>query len=156
MKLSSTRIAGLLVSSLFATNAHAADIQSLAWLTGCWAQEGAEPGTVEMWMKPAGGAMLGMSRTVRKGVTATHEFMQIRSEAQALVFIAQPSNQPTATFTAVRVVDREIVFENPAHDFPQRVIYRLKAPGVLAARIEGMRDGKLRGIDFAMKKVACD
>jgi hypothetical protein len=45
-----------------------------------------------------------------------------------------------------------VTFENPAHDFPQRVIYKLTAPDKLGARIEGMRNGNLRGVDFPMTR----
>jgi len=144
-----------LVLSLLAMSVHAEDAKLPEWLAGCWAQEKAERGSMEMWMAPAGDAMLGMSRTMRNGKAVAHEFMQIRARENALVFIALPSNQRETTFAAARIAEREIVFENLEHDFPQRVIYRRTAPDALSARIEGMREGKLRGIDFSFKKTAC-
>jgi hypothetical protein len=45
----------------------------------------------------------------------------------------------------------ELVFENPSHDFPQRVIYR-KVPDGLLARIEGVINGKPRGEDYPFKR----
>jgi hypothetical protein len=47
------------------------------------------------------------------------------------------------------------VFENAAHDFPQRVLYRREAADRLVARIEGLRNGQPRGIDFPMQRMAC-
>jgi hypothetical protein len=159
MKTPSRLPAKLALLLLFSSGARADGsvdgLNALAWLAGCWSQEKAETGSMEMWMAPAGGAMLGMSRTVRNGKTVAHEFMQIRADSNALVFIAQPSNQREARFRATRTAELEVVFENPEHDFPQRIIYRLSAPGVLSARIEGMRDGKLHGIDYPMKRMAC-
>ena len=131
-------------------------IDRLSWLTGCWSR--VRPGgmTEEHWMAPRGGTMLGMSRTVAKGRIAEHEFIQIRVQDGRLVYIAQPSTQATTTFTAVSATDRDVVFENLAHDFPQRVIYRKGEGGAtLQARIEGLRDGQLRGIDFPYVAVAC-
>ena len=49
----------------------------------------------------------------------------------------------------------EVIFENPEHDFPQRVIYRLQPDGLLVGRIEGISKGKPRAIDFPMKRVPC-
>ena len=46
-------------------------------------------------------------------------------------------------------------FENAAHDFPQRIIYR-KTAGGLHARIEGLDKGKPRSEDFPYKRVSCD
>jgi hypothetical protein len=39
----------------------------------------------------------------------------------------------------------EATFENLAHDFPQRIIYR-KCGDDLCARIEGMMDGRLEAM----------
>ena len=130
---------------------------ALAWLAGCWASEGGEPGSGEQWMSPAGGTLLGVSRTVAKGRTIAHEFMQIREvEPGRLAFIANPSGQAQATFPVKSVGERAVVFENPAHDFPQRVMYRLDGAGLLRARIEGVIAGKPRTEDFPMRRVRCE
>ncbi len=106
-------------------------------------------------MAPAGDGMLGMSRTVARGRIVEHEFLQIRVHDGRLVLIAKPSRQPEATFTAKTVGPRAVTFENPAHDFPQRVIYRLQEDGSLVGRIEGEEQGKAKGVDFPMRRVAC-
>ncbi len=144
----------LLLAACAATPAAAANdtLAGLGWLAGCWALEGAEPGSGEQWMAPAGGTMLGMSRTVRKGRTAAFEFMRIAPGADGrLAFIAQPSGQAQASFPLLREDGDSVVFENPAHDFPQRVIYRRAGADRLQARIEG----KGKGIDFPMKRTGC-
>lgn len=137
------------------TLAQAADVAALAWLSGCWRQESPSRVVEEMWMAPSGGGMLGMSRTVAKGRIVDHEFMQIRSQDGRIVYVARPARQPEATFTAVKVERGEVVFENPAHDFPQRIIYRLQGDGSIAARIEGVENGKTRGVDYPMMRVTC-
>lgn len=129
----------------------------LAWLAGCWIADGAEPGSGEQWMPLAGGTLLGMGRTVRDGKTLEHEFMQIRALPDGrLVYIAQPGGQAATRFVSTTVGDTEVVFENPQHDFPQRVIYRLGEGGRMKARIEGLRNGALRGIDFPLQRASCD
>ena len=134
-----------------------ADSASLAWLAGCWQSEQGEPGSGEHWLPPAGGTMFGVSRTVKNGKTVEFEFVQLRVNADGkLVFIALPSGQKETTFVASSISDRSVTFENPQHDFPQKVIYRLQPDGRLVARIEGTRGGALRGVDFPMKRVACD
>jgi hypothetical protein len=133
-----------------------ADIASLAWLAGCWQSEQGEPGSGEHWLPPAGGTMFGVSRTVKNGKTAEFEFLQLRTNAQGkLVYIALPSGQKETAFVAAAIDKDAVTFENPQHDFPQKVIYRLHAPDRLVARIEGLRGGALRGVDFPMKRVAC-
>ena len=139
------------------TGAQAADISRLAWLGGCWKSETAEPGSGEHWLPLAGGTLLGVSRTVKQGRTVEFEFMQIRTLADGqIAFIAMPSGQRTTVFPLVRLGDAEAVFENPQHDFPQRVIYQLESATRLRARIEGLRKGELRVVEFPMHRVSCD
>jgi hypothetical protein len=132
-------------------------VESLAWLAGCWQAEKGDAGSGEHWLPPAGGTMFGVGRTVKNGKTVEFEFMQLRTNAEGkLVFIALPSGQQEATFVASAIGHDSVTFENPTHDFPQKVIYRLQPEGRLVARIEGTRDGKVRGVDFPMKRVSCD
>lgn len=156
------RIASIVLAAaagLASGGAVAADggVEALSWLAGCWQADPGEPGTVEQWMAPAGGTMLGVSRTVRQGRTVGFEFMQLRLLPDGmLAFIAQPSGRPPTVFRARSVRHGEAVFENPEHDFPQRVVYARPEPTRLLARIEGVRQGSARSIEFAFTRIGCD
>jgi hypothetical protein len=130
-------------------------LADLAWLAGCWVGSSAGTTVEEQWMRPAGGMMLGMSRTVSGDSVRTWETMQIREEGGRLVFTARPSGQPEASFGSTEITATGVVFENAAHDFPQRVIYRRAGADSLQARIEGMRGGRPRGMDFPMRRTRC-
>lgn len=149
-------VAGCWIFPLVACAA-APTVADLGWLTGCWQSDGREAGSGENWMAPAGGMMLGMSRSVRDGKASGYEFIRIEEEPDGrIVFVAAPSGQDSATFTLVELDSRKAVFENPEHDFPQRIIYRLISGTQLLGRIEGSIDGKARGIDFPMTKSSCE
>lgn len=155
----SALLACLLLTTALGAQAAERALDRVAWLAGCWRAEGGEAGSGEQWLAPAGGSMLGVSRTVKQGVTVTHEFMQLREVADGnLVFIAQPAGQPEGRFTLMSGGPAEAVFENPHHDFPQRVIYRLEEGGRLRARIEGKLpgNGAVKGVDFPMQRVPCE
>lgn len=140
----------------FAQSAAASPIDSLAWLAGCWAGERGERRFEEQWMAPRGGLMLGMSRTVKgKDELADFEQLQIRDEQGVLVFTARPSRQPQVSFRVTAADADGIVFENPLHDFPQRISYRRQSDGSLLARIEGELRGQARAAEFPMRRVAC-
>lgn len=133
-----------------------ADLQQLAWLSGCWRSDDAEAGSVEQWLPLAGASLLGMSRTVRQGRMVAFEFMRIAADpAGTLTFFAQPSGKPATAFPMRSLGDGEVVFEDLAHDFPQRVSYRFVPPARLLASIEGLRGGVLRRIDFPMTRSSC-
>ena len=106
-------------------------------------------------MKPAGNIMLGMSHTVVNGRTGEHEFMRIAQEDDgSIFFIAKPSGQKEARFKLMNVSDREARFENPEHDFPQRIIYRRDGDS-LVGRIEGISKGEERYVEFPLQRIAC-
>ncbi len=158
MKGFSTLVAFMLMGLPSVTSAQAsASVEDLAWLAGCWASVGGQAGSGEQWTVPAGKTLLGVSRTVQNSKTVAYEFLQIReTEAGEIEYIAKPSGQTEATFLMVRLSEGEVVFENPGHDFPQRIIYRLKAEGNLEARIEGEVKGEVRTADFPMKRIDCE
>lgn len=132
-----------------------AEVERLAWLAGCWERRSGDRVLEEQWMAPRGGTMLGMSRLVRGEETLSHEAIRIHERDGALVYAAAPAGQPPAEFTATSIADAAVVFENPAHDFPQRIIYRHIDGDSLHARIEGERAGVASGVDFRMARVAC-
>lgn len=123
-------------------------VNQLAWLAGCWTQTRPTGVVEEHWMKPLGGTMLGMSRTVRNGKTVEYEYVQIREDGGSLVYEARPSRQPAAQFPLTSLDEGVAVFENPAHDFPQRIIYRRTGQDEITARIEGSMKGQQRAVDF--------
>jgi hypothetical protein len=129
-------------------------VEQLAWMAGCWRQESGGRVADEIWMAPSGGVMLGMNRTVAGGRTVSFEFMQISADAGRIVFTARPSGQAEASFTLLKTGLRDVVFENPAHDFPQRVMYRLDGE-TLVGRIEGVQGGKPRSVDYPMRRIPC-
>ncbi|MGH7561359.1 MAG: DUF6265 family protein [Gemmatimonadales bacterium] len=131
-------------------------LQRAGWLAGCWELRTANRVTLEMWMPPSGGLMLGASRTVAGGAAREFEHLRIGVANGALVYTALPSGQRETAFNATDVTDSSLTFANPAHDFPQRIVYRRRGADSLVARIEGPgRDGGVRGFDIPMRRVAC-
>ncbi|GEM_PF-1171284 len=131
-------------------------VTDFAWLAGCWDGSSAGREYLEQWMKPSGQIMLGMSRSVINGKTREYEFVQIREQDGGIFYVAKPSGQAEASFKLVKNENHEAIFENPQHDFPQRIIYKLEKDGSLAAAIEGMSKGQLKRIGFPMRRAKCD
>lgn len=126
-----------------------ADIASLDWLSGCWVQTRGETRIEELWTSPVGGILLGSGRTTKAGSLRNYEQMRIELIDGTPTFIALPSGQAEGRFPLKSATASEWVFENAAHDFPQRVIYRRGEGGHLNAAIEGNIKGQARRIDFA-------
>lgn len=129
-------------------------LEPLSFLVGCWQGElGGGVVVRENHSTPFGGQMLGMSQTVAGGKTIAFEYLRITEDPDGKVsYRPSPGGQGTVTFQLVKATATEAVFENPAHDFPQRIAYELKE-GQLVARIE-LLDGKKRQ-EFPMRSVSC-
>ena len=87
------------------------------------------------------GAMAGVTLTTRTGKPALVEYAKITVEPEGVTFTAIVGRQPPTAFVLLPGKDGEAVFENKAHDFPQRVFYR-RCGADLCAGIEGVMKGK--------------
>jgi hypothetical protein len=150
----------LLILMVLGTGAGAGQesgVDKLAWMSGCWAFDDGKQKVEECWMRPAGQSMLGTSRTIAGGKTVFTEYVQIREAKGEIAYVVSLglSARPVS-FKLIKNTDNEIVFENPEHDFPQRIIYRRESPDNLFARIEGQEKGVNKAMDFRYKRSKCD
>ena len=138
-----------------ALGAQSRAVESLGWFTGCWERRTPSAVIEEHWSSATGGMLIGFGKTTVRDSVREYEFLRISAIGDTLVYHAQPSRQRPAEFRAVPPYDSVITFANPAHDFPQRVIYRRAGPDSLLARIEGTRSGQVRGVDYSYARVSC-
>ena len=129
-------------------------VKDVGWIAGCWEFTRNDRHVLEQWMPVEGETMLGMSRTVAGGKTTEWEFLMIRSGVKGLEYVAKPSGQPEAIFTAATASANDVTFENPAHDFPKKISYKRDGDSLVAA-IEGPMSGRTRRIEFPYRKAAC-
>jgi hypothetical protein len=130
-------------------------VEQVGWMAGCWEQSAGARLIEEQWMRPRAGLMLGMSRTVVGDSLREYEQVALFQRGGHLIYAASPARQAPAEFTSIAVSDSAVTFENPTHDFPQRVIYRRRGADSLLARVEGTRGGQLRGSDYPYRRVTC-
>ncbi|MDR7069639.1 hypothetical protein J2X02_002490 [Pseudoxanthomonas japonensis] len=125
---------------LMATPALAGDLD---WLAGHWCGVSGKTFSEETWMVPRGGLLVGMHRDTRDGKATGFEFMRIAHQDGRWVLLAQPGGGVVAAFPAEHVGKERVVFANPAHDFPKRVIYSRSDADTLHARVDdGHDDGQ--------------
>ena len=151
-------VAILLLISSTAAAQRVTKLSDLGWMSGCWELNDDKRGMLisEMWMKPSGNAMMGVGRTIKSGKLVDFEFLRIVEDANGIAYISRPSeNKEDTSFKMIRSSTGEVVFENAAHDFPQRIIYKGSGEK-MTARIEGLTNGKLKGIDFPYARVRCE
>lgn len=150
------RIAIPLILAAFALPAAASpadDVTRLAWMAGSWIHEKDGTTTRETWLPPLGGVMAGAGQTNAPGKPVSIEHSKITAEPAGATYTAIVRGQPPTAFVLKPgLPDGEAIFENPTHDFPQRVIYR-RCGAELCARIEGTIQGKPRGFEWRYSRL---
>ena len=154
-KNSSVPFLWLLLAPMTAS-ADAVTVADFSWMTGCWAFERDGKRYEEVWLRPLADGAQGMARTMQDGKTLSSEFTRLTiNPGGEIHYIANPSGQKEARFLLTRLVGTKAEFENPAHDFPQKIIYKYAPPDRLDARIEGKVNGEAQSEDYPFRRSSC-
>lgn len=118
-------------------------IAQVSWISGTWIGSSKTTTIEERWTPPAGGSMIGVSRTIRNDVLSAVEFLCIVERDGGLVYQAMPNGRfPPTDFTMTKLEPGSVLFENPAHDFPKMIRYTKRADGMLEAVVSGAAGAK--------------
>lgn len=127
-------------------------LDNLKFMEGPWEADRGSGVSQETWMPPAGGTMLGLSRTLREGRTTFTEFLKIEEKDGKLILtICQKLGGPAMTLIAGKVSPSEVVFEPVDDPNKATVTYRL-VEKELHATVAGIREGEPYKIEFKFKR----
>ena len=126
-------IAMLAAAAALALQSFNPDIGQLGWLSGHWRTEAqGQEWTEEIWSSAEGRSLVGLNRTVRGDETHAFEFMRIAADAHGPAFFGSPGGAPAVRFAMVEARHGVVAFENAAHDYPQRIVYRREGDTLIA------------------------
>jgi hypothetical protein len=129
-------------------------MKRLAWLLGTWKSTQAGGESYEYWKQSGDDNFVGGGFTLAGKDTTFQEKLSMVATDSGLFYVADVAHNAAPVYFKMTSQDSSAtVFENPAHDFPTRIIYRQLPADSLHARIEGIRKGKLSGVDFVFKRV---
>ncbi len=106
----------------------------------------------ELWFPPRGTVMVGLHVDTFPSGRSFFEYLRIESAGDTLVFIASPMGRTPTRFPATLLEARSVVFENPDHDFPNRIEYRLDDTGRLHAIASGRERDTERTLQWIWEK----
>jgi len=133
--------------SLFAQD----ELNRLAWLEGTWTRTNAKPDRsgIEVWSKK-NNELIGRGVNLKGTDTAFVEKLKIVSKDGKLFYVADvPENKSLVWFGFTELTSTSFVCENPEHDFPKKISYKLDGDN-LKATISG--DGKEIDYLFVRKR----
>jgi hypothetical protein len=131
-------------------------IDLISGLPGIWKMETESEVVYESWTQKSDCEFAGTSYLIRAGDTIVLETIRIIEEGEELFYIPTVSNQndgKPVRFTASLVSSTKLVFENAAHDFPQKISYRWITADSMVAEISGTIGNEIRKREFPMKRI---
>ena len=140
--------------SLFPQEPTAPHITALKWIAGDWGPTSQTFAAEEHWLPPVAGMMLGMSRTIVRDKTVSFEFLRIEQRPDGIYYVAQPGGRPPVAFKLTASTATSATFENPQHDHPKIITYRLENPEILIAGIEGDEGGKHKKQESQFRRIS--
>lgn len=120
-------------------------IKSASWLLGKWENKSADGTLSEIWTKSNDSTYVGSSYFINEKDTIHFETIVLKQLGETLIYSATVKGQnhnKAISFSQGASIENQLVFENPKHDYPQKITYQKDAKNNLVATISGLIDGK--------------
>lgn len=127
------------------------------WFLGEWGNKSTDGELTERWKKVNDSVYFGESYFVVGEIkdTVFAEHVNLEDSNGKLAFIVTVPGQNDelpVRFEMTSATDNQIIFENPKHDYPNKIIYNLLAKDSLIAEVSGLKKGKPFTEKFIMTK----
>ncbi|RZJ83642.1 MAG: hypothetical protein EOO20_22440 [Chryseobacterium sp.] len=130
-------------------------IEKAAWLDGSWGNASSQGTLSEKWVKANDSVYYGESYFIVSNDTVFAEKVKLDETNGKLAYtvsVPGQNNEKPVRFEATTMTDNQLVFENPAHDYPNKITYNKVGTDSLVAEISGTKGGKPASELFKMKK----
>ena len=125
------------------------------WLQGNWINESPDGNLTESWQKKNDSLYHGQSFYI-KGKDTIHFESIVLSERKGIVVysptVQGQNNDAPVDFKMTSATENQLIFENPGHDYPQKIKYTKITKDSLIAEISGNQLGKPSTERFAMHR----
>ncbi|MBF0693463.1 MAG: hypothetical protein IR153_00225 [Flavobacterium sp.] len=125
------------------------------WMVGTWQHKSAEGNLTEHWEKLNDSTYHGHAYFIYGKDTLHNERVVLSKRKGAITYsptVQGQNEDKPVDFAFVSFENGKLTFENPAHNYPQKIVYQKKADS-LVAEISGIQQGKMSSERFAMSKM---
>ncbi|HNP32938.1 MAG TPA: DUF6265 family protein [Flavobacterium sp.] len=130
-------------------------LEKMNWLIGSWEQALPEGILTESWTKENDSTYSGKSFFIKQKDTIHLESIVLIQKNEELFYIPTvkgQNNDEPVTFKLTSDAENAFTFENPKHDYPQKIMYKKVASDRLVAVISGKQQGKDGQESYPMKR----
>jgi hypothetical protein len=125
-------------------------------LEGTWEMITKNGTICEEWKKIDNNYLQGKGYTTKGSDTIINEKVALKNADAGIFYLSSVANQNNRTpisFRMTKAEGNQFIFENPNHDFPKRIVYKLINVDSLQAFVDDGIDGSENRQDFYYKKV---
>lgn len=127
------------------------------WLIGEWEKTDSLGTLKETWKTEDDSTFAGHSYYIQnKKDTLFNEQIELIQEKEHLIYrqtIEGENNDEPVPFQLTKAEDSLLVFENPKHNYPQKIVYKLKKDKSIITTISGKQNGKMSSENYPMIKI---
>jgi hypothetical protein len=131
-------------------------LEKMNWLLGNWKNEMAEGVLTETWNKENDSTFSGTTYFIINKKDTIHSeviiLTQINDELVYRPTVKGQNNDEPVDFKLSSESENSFSFENPKHDYPQKIVYKKVNETSLVTTISGIQQGKQSSESYPMKK----
>lgn len=130
-------------------------LRQAEWLLGNWGGATAEGVIYESWAVQNDSTFAGTGLFLIRNDTVSREQLILRQSGNMLYYVPTVNNQndgKPVVFTSTAISPDSLIFENAAHDYPQKIAYYKSGSDSILAVISGMQKGKYHREDFPLRR----
>jgi hypothetical protein len=132
------------------------ELNKASWLIGEWQKKDSIGTLQENWKSENDSTYSGASYfIIEKGDTVHSESIELMEDKEHLIYTATvkgENNDDSIPFQMTESTDSLLVFENPKHDYPQKIKYKLNKDKSILATVSGKQKGKESSESYLMHK----
>ncbi|GGC93638.1 hypothetical protein GCM10011508_21100 [Flavobacterium lutivivi] len=130
-------------------------IDKMSWLEGSWENKLPEGTLTETWQKINDSTYSGQTLFIKEKDTIHFEEIVLSQKGETLFYtptVKGQNNDEPIEFKLTNSNENEFIFENPKHDYPQKIAYKKLNANNLVATISGKQQGKPSSESYPMKR----
>lgn len=131
------------------------EIKNVNWLLGKWESQTTDGNLTENWTQLNDSTFQAVSYFIKNKDTLHFENIKLEQKGNTLVYkaiVRGQNDNKAVSFKMTLDTLHKLVFENPKHDYPQKITYTLINKDSLVASISGVDLGKPSSETFGLKK----
>jgi hypothetical protein len=125
------------------------------WLLGKWENNSKDGYLLETWKKVNDSVYDGESYFIKGKDTLHFEKIQMKQKGEELFYISTikgQNNDKPIPFKHNDSIEKQLVFENPKNDFPQKIMYSQITKDSIVIQVSGIEQGKPSSTKYSLKK----